>query len=103
MRRSRFGNCSRAVPANTPRSPPTVKFVPLPAIRTARTLSFSAIWVAASARSAAEMAADLAEAATQIAENDSVRAVLIAGSGTNFTVGGDLGVFAGTAREQLPK
>src|SRR5258705_516314 len=31
-----------------------------------------------------------------------VRAVLIAGSGPNFTVGGDLGVFAETAREQLP-
>jgi len=46
--------------------------------------------------------ADLAEAATQIAENASVRSVLIAGSGGNFTVGGDLGVFAGTAREQLP-
>jgi 2-(1,2-epoxy-1,2-dihydrophenyl)acetyl-CoA isomerase len=49
-----------------------------------------------------DMAADLAEAATQIAENPSVRAVLIAGSGPNFTVGGDLGVFAETAREQLP-
>jgi 2-(1,2-epoxy-1,2-dihydrophenyl)acetyl-CoA isomerase len=49
-----------------------------------------------------DMAADLAEAATQIAEKPSVRAVLIAGSGPNFTVGGDLGVFAETAREQLP-
>jgi 2-(1,2-epoxy-1,2-dihydrophenyl)acetyl-CoA isomerase len=49
-----------------------------------------------------DMAADLAEAATQIAENTSVRAVLIAGNGANFTVGGDLAVFAGTAREQLP-
>jgi 2-(1,2-epoxy-1,2-dihydrophenyl)acetyl-CoA isomerase len=49
-----------------------------------------------------DMAADLAEAATQIAENASVRAVLIAGNGPNFTVGGDLGLFAGTAREQLP-
>ncbi len=49
------------------------------------------------------MAADLAEAATQIAERSSdVRAVLIAGNGPNFTVGGDLGLFAGTAREQLP-
>jgi len=48
------------------------------------------------------MAADLAEAATQIAENTNVRAVLIAGNGANFTVGGDLGVFDGTAREQLP-
>jgi len=49
-----------------------------------------------------DMAADLAEAATQIAENTSVRAVLIAGNGPNFTVGGDLSVFAGAAREQLP-
>lgn len=48
------------------------------------------------------MAADLAEAATKIAETPDVRAVLIAGSGPNFTVGGDLGLFAGTAREQLP-
>jgi len=31
-----------------------------------------------------------------------VRAVLIAGNGPNFTVGGDLGLFAGTAHEQLP-
>jgi hypothetical protein len=29
MRRSRFGNCSRAVPAKSPRSPPTVKFAPV--------------------------------------------------------------------------
>jgi 2-(1,2-epoxy-1,2-dihydrophenyl)acetyl-CoA isomerase len=49
-----------------------------------------------------DMAADLAEAATQIAENADVRAVLIAANGPNFTVGGDLGVFAGTAPEQLP-
>lgn len=49
-----------------------------------------------------DMAVDLAEAATQISENTSVRAVLIAGNGPNFTVGGDLSVLAGTAREQLP-
>lgn len=49
-----------------------------------------------------DMAADLAEAATQIAERTDVRAVLITGSGPNFTVGGDLGLFAGTAPEQLP-
>jgi 2-(1,2-epoxy-1,2-dihydrophenyl)acetyl-CoA isomerase len=49
-----------------------------------------------------DMAADLAEAATQIAERPGIRAVLIAGNGANFTVGGDLGLFAGTAREQLP-
>lgn len=48
------------------------------------------------------MAADLAEAATRIAERPDVRAVLIAGNGPNFTVGGDLALFAGTAREQLP-
>jgi 2-(1,2-epoxy-1,2-dihydrophenyl)acetyl-CoA isomerase len=48
------------------------------------------------------MAADIAEAATQIAERSDIRAVLIAGNGPNFTVGGDLGLFAGTAREQLP-
>src|SRR5258705_6889709 len=47
-------------------------------------------------------AADLAEAATQIAERPDVRAVLISGNGPNFTVGGDLGLFAGTARDQLP-
>ena len=48
------------------------------------------------------MAADLAEAATQIAERPDIRAVLIAGNGPNFTVGGDLDLFAETAREQLP-
>jgi len=48
------------------------------------------------------MAVDLAEAATQIAERKDVRAVLITGNGPNFTVGGDLDLFAGTAREQLP-
>ena len=48
------------------------------------------------------MAADLAEAATQISERSGVRAVLITSSGQNFTVGGDLAVFAETAREQLP-
>jgi len=49
-----------------------------------------------------DMAADLAEAATQIAETADVRAVLITGNGQNFTVGGDLSLFAGTARDQLP-
>jgi 2-(1,2-epoxy-1,2-dihydrophenyl)acetyl-CoA isomerase len=48
------------------------------------------------------MAADLAEAATQIAERSDVRAVLITGNGPNFTVGGDVGLFSGTPREQLP-
>lgn len=46
------------------------------------------------------MAADLAEAATQIAHRTDIRAVLIVSNGPNFTVGGDLGLFAGTAREQ---
>ncbi len=50
-----------------------------------------------------DMAADLAEAATQIAHRTDVRAVLISGNGPNFTVGGDLSLFAGTAREQLPE
>ena len=49
-----------------------------------------------------DLAADLAEAATQIAERPDVRAVLIAANGPHFTVGGDLGVFAKTGREQLP-
>lgn len=49
-----------------------------------------------------DMASDLAEAATQITERPGVRAVLITSSGQNFTVGGDLTVFADTAREQLP-
>jgi 2-(1,2-epoxy-1,2-dihydrophenyl)acetyl-CoA isomerase len=49
-----------------------------------------------------DMAADLAEAATQIAERTDIRAVLIAANGPNFTVGGDLGVFVKTAPENLP-
>jgi 2-(1,2-epoxy-1,2-dihydrophenyl)acetyl-CoA isomerase len=49
-----------------------------------------------------DLAADLAEAATQIAERADVRAVLIASNGPNFTVGGDLSVFAATARGRLP-
>ena len=49
-----------------------------------------------------DLAADLAEATTQIAERPDVRAVLIAANGPHFTVGGDLGVFAKTGREQLP-
>ncbi len=51
---------------------------------------------------ATDKAADLADATTQIAERSDVRAVLIAGNEPNFTVGGDLCVFAGTVREQLP-
>ena len=49
-----------------------------------------------------DMAADLLEAATQIAEDPAVRAALITGNGPNFTVGGDLAVFAGTGRDELP-
>ena len=49
-----------------------------------------------------EMAADVEEAATRIAERTEVRAVLIVGNGTNFTVGGDVNLFAGTAPENLP-
>src|SRR5260370_34127315 len=48
-----------------------------------------------------DMAADLAEAATQIADRLDVRAVLISGNGQNFTVGGGLGLFAGSPRQQL--
>jgi 2-(1,2-epoxy-1,2-dihydrophenyl)acetyl-CoA isomerase len=50
----------------------------------------------------AEMASDLEEAATRIAERSDVRAVLITGNGTNFTLGGDVNLFAETAAEQLP-
>src|SRR5258708_7950541 len=49
-----------------------------------------------------DMAADLAEAATQIAETADVRAVLITGNGQNFTVGGHLRLFARTPPNQLP-
>ena len=49
-----------------------------------------------------DMADDLAEAATQIAENASVRAVLIASNGPKFTVGGDIDVFVNTERAHLP-
>jgi 2-(1,2-epoxy-1,2-dihydrophenyl)acetyl-CoA isomerase len=49
-----------------------------------------------------EMAADLEQAAMRIAETSSIRAVLIAGNGPNFTVGGDVNLFALTPREQLP-
>jgi 2-(1,2-epoxy-1,2-dihydrophenyl)acetyl-CoA isomerase len=49
-----------------------------------------------------EMAADLEEVATRIAERTEVRAVLIVGNGPNFTVGGDVNLFAGTAPENLP-
>ncbi|MFC4949633.1 enoyl-CoA hydratase-related protein [Pseudonocardia sp. GCM10023141] len=48
------------------------------------------------------VAADLSEAATRIAEDDSVRAVLLGGNGPMFTVGGDIDLFAGTAHADLP-
>lgn len=50
----------------------------------------------------ADMADDLAEAATQIAENPTVRAVLITSNGPKFSVGGDIDVFSKTERAQLP-
>ncbi len=50
----------------------------------------------------AVMASDLEEAVLKIAETPDVRAVLIAGNGPNFTVGGDLALFAGLRHSQLP-
>lgn len=49
-----------------------------------------------------EMAEDLAEAASRIVEAPGVRAVMICSAGPNFTMGGDVSLFAGTAPEQLP-
>jgi len=49
-----------------------------------------------------EMAADLEEASTRMAETSGLRAVLIAGNGKNFTVGGDIHLFAGTPQAELP-
>nr|WP_247804772.1 enoyl-CoA hydratase-related protein [Bradyrhizobium sp. 191] len=49
-----------------------------------------------------EMAADLEEASVRIAEAPALRAVLIAGSGSNFTMGGDVHLFAGTPSPELP-
>jgi 2-(1,2-epoxy-1,2-dihydrophenyl)acetyl-CoA isomerase len=49
-----------------------------------------------------EMAEDLAEAVSRIVETSGVRAVMICGNGPNFTMGGDVGLFAGTAPERLP-
>lgn len=48
------------------------------------------------------MAHDLAELATRLAEDGSVRAVLLGGNGPMFTVGGDIDLFAGTPAAQLP-
>ncbi|UPK29191.1 enoyl-CoA hydratase-related protein [Bradyrhizobium sp. 195] len=49
-----------------------------------------------------EMAADLEEASTRIAETSGLRAVLISGNGPNFTMGGDVNLFAGTPSAELP-
>jgi 2-(1,2-epoxy-1,2-dihydrophenyl)acetyl-CoA isomerase len=49
-----------------------------------------------------EIAEDLAEAVSTIAETSGVRAVMICGNGPNFTMGGDVSLFAGTAPERLP-
>lgn len=48
------------------------------------------------------MAFELLEAATEIAARDDVRAILITGNGPNFTVGGDVALFAKTAPDELP-
>lgn len=49
-----------------------------------------------------EMAADLEEASARMAEISGLRAVLIAGNGKNFTMGGDINLFAGTPQAELP-
>lgn len=49
-----------------------------------------------------EMAEDIAAAVLKIVETSGVRAVMISGNGPNFTVGGDVNVFAGTHPERLP-
>ena len=50
-----------------------------------------------------DMASNLLEAATQIVETPGLRAVLIAGNGSHFSVGGDVGVFVKQERAELPK
>lgn len=49
-----------------------------------------------------EMAADLEEASTRIAETSGLRAILIAANGPNFTMGGDVNLFANTPHQELP-
>ncbi|MDF0518748.1 enoyl-CoA hydratase-related protein [Bradyrhizobium yuanmingense] len=49
-----------------------------------------------------DMAADLEEASVRIAETTALRSVLIAGSGSNFTMGGDVNLFADTPSAELP-
>lgn len=50
-----------------------------------------------------DTAADLCSAATNIANDDTIRAVLIVAKGHVFSVGGDVGVFASTAVATLPE
>ncbi len=49
-----------------------------------------------------DMARDLAEVATQCAENPEIRAVLLCANGARFTTGGDLAFFASQSHEELP-
>lgn len=48
------------------------------------------------------MARDLREAATRIAEDGSVRVVLLRGNGPMLTTGGDIDLMSGTAHAELP-
>lgn len=48
------------------------------------------------------MASELNAAVKAIADASGVRAIVIAGSGANFTVGGDVALFAGTEPAELP-
>ena len=50
-----------------------------------------------------EMAFELLEAATTLAETPGLRAVLITGNGPHFTLGGDIELFSGAAPEDLPR
>lgn len=50
----------------------------------------------------AELAGDLREAVTAVAEDASVRAVLLLGTGPRFTVGGDIELMTATAPDRLP-
>ena len=50
----------------------------------------------------ADMARELAEVATQCAENPEIRAVLLCANGVRFTTGGDLAFLASQPREELP-
>lgn len=50
----------------------------------------------------AQMAADLAAAARRLTEQPGLRAVLILANGAHFSLGGDISLFAGSDRAQLP-